>query len=285
MTVRLSLVVTTIGRVPEFVRLVRSVAGADRAPEIEIVVVDQSPDRRCIAALEEFGPAFPWQATTSGRGASRGRNAGIPLARGDVLAFPNDNTWYDAGTAAAVIEGFDRDPGLAGLSARLVTPDGRPSQLRWPDTAQEVSRRNFYRTSIMAGLFLRRDLVRDLGGFDEEIGTGSAGWAQSGEESDVVLRALARGARIRYDPALVVRQVDTRDDPDPAFVTKMRGYGAGQGYLWRAHSLEKHRLAWVVARKLVAAPVRAATGRTVLARADLAYARGCLTGYHRGMRA
>ena len=49
--------------------------------------------------------------------------------------------------------------------------------------------------AIMAGLFLRRDLVQELAGFDEGLGTGSAGWAQSGEESDVVLRALAGGAR------------------------------------------------------------------------------------------
>jgi len=37
----------------------------------------------------------------------------------------------------------------------------------------------------------------------------------------------------------------------------------------------------MLVRKLVAAPVRAVRGQRLLARADLAWARGCLSGYLR----
>jgi Glycosyl transferase family 2 len=279
MSPRLSLVVSTIGRVPELVRLARSVADSPVAGRVQLVVVDQSADRRALRALEHVDPQVTWTGTTSGRGVSLGRNTGLRLSDGDVVAFPNDNTWYPEEILPEVLARFDAEAGLQGLSARLLTADGRPAMLRWPARPALVDRDNFYRTVVSPGLFLRRTLVADLGGFDEAIGTGAIGPAQAGEESDLVLRALVGGARIRYEPDLVVRNDEPRDTAGSVFVTKMAGYGTGQGRLWRRHDLPVHRLAWIVARKLVAAPVRAGRGNLTLARADLAYARSCLRGY------
>jgi hypothetical protein len=145
-----------------------------------------------------------------------------------------------------------------------------------------VDRRNIHRTAISPTLFLRRSMVDELGGFDEHIGTGAAGPAQAGEESDLVLRALAAGHLIDYEPSLTVHNAEPRDAADRAFVVKMRGYGYGHGLVWRRHALPVHQLAWTVARKGVAAVVRAPSGRSTLARADIAWARACLVGYVRG---
>jgi hypothetical protein len=145
-----------------------------------------------------------------------------------------------------------------------------------------VQRSAVHRVAIAPSLFARRDLVGDLGGFDERMGTGAPGPAQSGEESDLLLRALDRGARIEYAEDIVVLNDEPRDRLDVRFVTKMAGYGVGQGVLWRRHALPLPLLAGLVGRKLVAAPVRAARGQRVLARSDLAWARGCVTGYLAG---
>ena len=43
-----------------------------------------------------------------------------------------------------------------------------------------------------------------VGGFDEELGLGSGTPWHSGEEIDYLVRALATGAHLEYDPSLVV---------------------------------------------------------------------------------
>jgi GT2 family glycosyltransferase len=282
MTVRLSLVVTTIGRVPEIVRLARSVAASPAAEQTELVVVDQSPDARARAAVAALDPAVRMLFGTSPRGASAGRNAGLALATGDLVGFPNDKSWYPAATLPALVARFDADPALDCLAAAVRTEDGRPAMLRWPRASGPVQRSAVHRVAIAPSLFARRDLVGDLGGFDERMGTGAPGPAQSGEESDLLLRALDRGARIEYAEDIVVLNDEPRDRLDVRFVTKMAGYGVGQGVLWRRHALPLPLLAGLVGRKLVAAPVRAARGQRVLARSDLAWARGCVTGYLAG---
>jgi GT2 family glycosyltransferase len=279
MTGRLSLVLTTVGRVPQVLRLARSVAASPVADQIELVLVDQSDDQRAARALAQLAPAVRWVTASSGRGASVGRNVGLRWATGEVVGFPNDNTWYPEGTLPALIDRFQSRPDLGGLCVPLTTQDGRPAMLRWALRPGPVRGRSAHRTVIAPGMFLRRELVERAGGFDERIGTGSPGRVQSGEEPDLVFRVQALGARVEYDPAFVVHNDDPRDELGPAFVTKMSGYGVGQGLIWRRHGLPVSGLAWMLARKLVAAPVRAVRGQRVLARADLAWARGCVAGY------
>ncbi|WP_298990505.1 glycosyltransferase family 2 protein [uncultured Pseudokineococcus sp.] len=280
----LSLVVTTVGRPQEFERLLRSVIASDLADRVELVLVDQSADQSCAAVLDRLAPpASPaplvrTARTTSGRGASHGRNTGLGLATAPVVGFPDDNCWYPEGALRAVVEAFADDPGLAGLSGRQLTEEGRPSMLRWKAAAGPVTRRNFLHTSIMSTMFFARDHMDAVGHFDETMGVGSFGWYGAGEESDLVLRVLAAGGRVRYDPALVVLQEEPREAPDERFVAKMLSYGCGMGHLWRLHGLSRAQLAYYAARKVGGVAVRTAQGRPVVARADAAYLRGLAAG-------
>ncbi len=178
-----------------------------------------------------------------------------------------------------MLDTFAAEPGLAGLSGRQQTLDGRPSMLRWPERGGPVTRTNFMKTSIMSGMFFRRGRLDRVGRFDEGMGVGSAGWYGAGEESDLLLRVLADGGQVRYDPGLVVLQDEPRDEADARFVAKMLRYGCGNGHLWRVHRLPRWLLAWYSARKAVGAAVRFTLGRTALARADLAYLRGTWAGW------
>lgn len=275
----LSLVVSTVGRPEEFARLVDSLVRTAPAGQVELVVCDQSADQSCATLLAELDPPLPWRATTSGRGASVGRNAGLQLARGSVLGFPDDNCWFPAGTLEQVLATFAAEPDLAGVCGQQQTVDGRPSMLRWPDRGGPVTRTNFMKTSIMSTMFFRRTRLDRVGPFDEGMGVGSAGWYGAGEESDLLLRVLDDGGQIRYDPALVVLQDEPRDEADDRFVAKMLRYGCGNGHLWRLHRLPRWLLAWYSARKAVGAGVRLVRGQRALARADLAYLRGTWAGW------
>jgi len=275
---RISLVCTTVGRPVEFARLLASVEASDAVDAVELILVDQSADQATAAVLSQGERRVRVLATTSGRGASRGRNAGLRLATAPLVGFPDDNCWYPPGTLSKVLQIFTEEPGLTVLSGRQTTLDGRPSMLRWLTSPRPVTRRNLHRTTIMSTMFFERAAVDSAGGFDEGMGVGSEGWYGAGEESDLLLKILRSGQRAYYDPALVVFQDEPRDAADEAYVTKMLRYGCGMGHLWRLHRLPADQLLWYSARKLAAFAVRTVTGRRAAGRADLAYLRGTLAG-------
>lgn len=277
-TPELAIVVSTIGRQAEFRRLMTSLQRNQQAAAVEVVVVDQSEDGRCAAVLGERDWTMSVRATTSGRGASVGRNVGLSLTSAPVVAFPDDDAWYPSDAIGQVLDTFALRPDIAGLCGRQVTVDGRGSMLRWQAGPGPVTARNFLRTSITSTMFFRRRWLDRVGPFDENMGVGSASWYGACEESDLLLRIIEAGGGVRYDPSLLVHQDEPRDEPDPRFVTKMLSYGCGQGHLWRKRDLPVGQLAYYCARKLVAATVRATRGERTLARADLAWLYGNIAG-------
>jgi GT2 family glycosyltransferase len=277
-TPQLSLVVSTIGRPEALRRLIGSVATADDSAAVELILVDQSVDRRAIAVLDADPPSFRWSATTSAPGLSHGRNIGLRHATGALVAFPDDDCWYRPDTIRRVLARFADDPGIGVLGGRALTADGRPSLLRWAPTARRITSRNYHRTTISFTLFVRRGLVDGAGGFDEGLGVGAAGWYGAGEESDLVLRLLATGAVTAYDPDVAVHHDDARLDPTPELVDKMLRYGCGQGHLWRRHHIQRAHVAYLLGRKAAGVIRHRVSGDPLRARADAAYVRGCIAG-------
>ena len=275
----LSIVVSTIGRQDAFRRLMQSIQDSPDAARVEFVVVDQSDDQRCIAVVDSQDWAMSTKTLTSGRGASVGRNAGLRVATAPVIAFPDDDAWYPAGSLGEVLAYLDRQPALAGVCGRQVTADGRGSMLRWQTEPGPVTARNFLQTSIMSTMFFRREWLDKVGEFDENMGVGSASWYGACEESDLLLRVIEAGGVVPYEPELLVFQEEPRDEPDAEFVLKMLKYGCGQGHLWRKRNLSRPQLGYFLARKLVAATVRTARGERTLAKADLAWLRGNIAGF------
>ncbi|MFN8032361.1 MAG: glycosyltransferase family A protein [Mycobacterium sp.] len=275
----ISLVCSTIGRVDALKRQLDVLAESELAEQVEFILVDQSPEQACAQLVRDRGLPGPWNVTTSGRGASVGRNAGLALATAPVVAFPDDNCWYAPDTVRKVLTALAERPDIQGLSAKQITADGSPSMLRWLDQEVEVTRNNFMRSSICSTLFLRRAALPSVAPFDESIGTGSPGWRGAGEESDLLLRMLATGHTMLFRPDIVVYQEDEGTEPGEEYVEKMLRYGVGIGHLWRRHRLPIRILAYHSARKMIGTVVRAARGERIRSRADRAYLRGTLAGW------
>ena len=277
--VALSVIVSTIGRPADLRRLIDSLIGQDRPDDFELIVVDQSDDGSCIALLTGLELPFECRWTTSARGVSVGRNAGAALAAGWLFTFPDDNCWYAPDTVNAVLELVPERGAPDAISGIQVTEDGQPSMLRWPPSARPITRRNVQFTAIESTIFCKRTLFEVLAGFDESMGVGSPGPFQAGEGTDLLLRAIDAGASVAYEPGIQVIQHDPRRSDTTGFDKKMAGYGRGIGHLYRIHHLPKSEMAYLMARKVVAAGVRTLRGRRDLARADLAWARGLAAGY------
>jgi GT2 family glycosyltransferase len=119
-------VVLTMGRRPaDLDRAVRSVLG-QQGVSLDVIVVGNGweptgiPDG--VAAL-----GLPRNV-----GIPAGRNAGVPLVRGDLLLFLDDDAWLpDPTFLRTLADRFAADPRLGLVQPRPVDPTGLPGPARW----------------------------------------------------------------------------------------------------------------------------------------------------------
>lgn len=235
--VDLGLVVTTLGRVDPLERLLESLHGQLEAGDrLVIVAQERAPEIEALASAHR-GPDLAITVTTSGRGASLGRNTGVAhLGTGDfLLLFPNDTTWFPAGSIASLRERAD-DMNAGALT--VIDENGPKFTLPDPDTA--LDRWNVW-SVIEMGLVMRRSVFDELGGFDAGIGTGAQTPWQAGEATDLLLRLLARRPDLagRFcwlpDDVTVGGVADARGLSTSERRRKLRAYGRGLGRLVMRH--------------------------------------------------
>jgi GT2 family glycosyltransferase len=271
----LDLVVATVGRTEELERFLESVE-VQGYEHVRVIVVDQNADERVDEIVRRRG--LELVHARSQQGLSRGRNAGLAHVEAELVAFPDDDCVYPAGLLERVTERF-RDPGLDGLTGRAEDVDGG-SSASWKSDRAMLTDDNLWNRAISFTIFLRRDVVQRVGPFDERLGLGSPEPWSSGEEIDYLIRAVRGGARVEYDPSLIVGHPVREDDARIGARD-----GASVGYLLRKHDYP----ARVVARMLVR-PVGGVLRSLVRldgsrARYHLATFRGRVRGYRGAKRA
>ena len=268
------LVVATVGRVDDLGRLLDSLERQTHRA-FAVRVVDQNEDDRLRQVLAAH-PGLDLAHVRSQRGLSRARNAVLGSLDADVVAFPDDDCTYPEGLLERVARRLDEDPGLDGVTGRAAAPDGASSP-SWKSESAALTRENLWNRAISFTIFLRRELVARVGAFDEQLGLGSGTPWHSGEEIDYLVRAVDAGARIEYDPSLVVTH-EVRDDGDLGFRD-----GASIGYLLHKHRYPPRVLARMLARPVGGVAVSLARRDRERAGFHAATLRGRLAGY-RGAR-
>lgn len=268
------LVVATVGRVDDLGRLLDSLERQTHRA-FAVRVVDQNTDDRLRPVLAAH-PGLDLAHVRSQRGLSRARNAVLGSLDADVVAFPDDDCTYPEGLLERVARRLDEDPGLEGVTGRAAANDGASSP-SWKPESAVLTRENLWNRAISFTIFLRRELVARVGAFDEQLGLGSGTPWHSGEEIDYLVRAVDAGARIEYDPSLVVTH-EVRDDHELGFRD-----GASIGYLLRKHRYPPRVLARMLARPVGGVAVSLARRDRERAGFHAATLRGRLAGY-RGAR-
>ncbi|WP_448809371.1 glycosyltransferase family 2 protein [Agromyces bauzanensis] len=237
----LGLVVSTLGRTEPLERLLRSLAGQVRSGD-RLVIVSQDRLAEVAALAERFrSDDFAIEVTTSERGASRGRNAGVAGLPPDerLLHFPNDTTWFPEGTVEAM-----RAAAPALTVGALTVVDEHGPKFTLPAPGTPLDRWNVW-SVIEMGLLMRRSVFDELGGFDVGYGTGAPTPWQAGEATDLLLRLLARRPDLARDFAWLPPEVAVGGIADPAGLSagerrrKLRAYGRGLGRL-----VLQHRYPW-----------------------------------------
>jgi len=264
------LVVATVGRREELGRFLDSVA-AQGYPRVRVVVVDQNEDDRVAAVLADRAIALVRRR--SPRGLARARNVGLREVDADLVAFPDDDCVYPPGLLRKVAERFVRAPDLDGLTGRAADAAGA-SSASWESDAAVLTDDNHWNRANSAAVFLRGAVVARVGQFDERLGLGSQEPWASGEETDYLIRAVRAGARIEYDPGLVVQHDVVEDDPRIGLRD-----GASVGYLLRKHGYPTRVVARMLVRPLGGIVLSLARRDTARARYYAASLRGRIRGY------
>lgn len=246
------MVMATLGRVTEIDRCVDTLAAQTRK-DFELIVVDQNPDDRLVpvvARARALGLDCH-HLRQSEPNLCKARNAGIEHARGEVVAFPDDDCWYEHDVVDKVLQRFEKQPSLDGLVIRWVergdTPTGRLHFHEYASLSGPVG------SSIT--VFFRRERLRAAGNFDTALGLHS--WYGAGEETDLMLRLLKDGAEVELDANILVHHPWGSANKQPLMksFSNMRKRARGTGALYARHPLS----VWVILRGLLSPWLRLVT--------------------------
>jgi GT2 family glycosyltransferase len=278
----IDLVVPTVGRTVEAERFLESVAGQTWQERIRVILIDQNPDERLGPIVDSWRDRVEVLHLRSEPGTSRACNVGFRHCTADIIGRADDDCWYPPDALGRVVEAFHKHAGWDALSGMSCDEAGRPTQLRWDRTAGTVTRRNVFRRAIAFTLFMRRSLIESLGDWDETYGPrpfpdGTTGGAS--EESEYLLRALAAGFTIGYEPSIRVYHADsTPSAHDRSAMRKAYSYGLDHSRLLKQYGFPRWYTAWRSAQLTAGAGLFLARGEPGRARFYAAMARGRLAG-------
>ncbi len=219
--------VCTRDRTDDLARCLTALAALDY-PRLDLLVVDNAPSSDATARLvtsrfpsvryvREIRPGLDWA-----------RNRAIAEARGDILAYTDDDVIVDPGWVRAIARAFALDPTIGAITglvlpAELDTPAqqwfeayggfGRGFDRRWyrppsrgPVAAVHGGTGKFGTGANMA---FRRVVFDRIGGFDPALDVGTV--TSGGGDLEMFFRVLKHGQTLLYEPAAIVRHRHRRE--------------------------------------------------------------------------
>ena len=218
-------------------------------PHFELLVVDNNPTSGLTPpVVDDFTSSTDIHVRiveAPGQGLSIARNVAIRSAQHDIVAFTDDDVLVDEFWLKNLAYGFSRDSRVACVcgmvpSAELVTSaqsyfDRRVGwaagcepavfDMAVPPPDDPLFPMRVAQFGTGANFAVRRDVLIELGGFDEGLGIGSP--AGGGEDIDIFVRILLAGHLLVREPAAVVWHRHRRTAAE--LEVQVHNYGLGLG--------------------------------------------------------
>jgi glycosyltransferase involved in cell wall biosynthesis len=231
-----SLIVPTVGRTAELMRLLESLRDQTYR-RFEVIVVDQNADDRVANVIAKSATGLPIIHLRSEPGASTARNAGLSHATGDVIGYPDDDCWYPPELLQETAR-FLAVRAQDGVGGKEVDAAGF-SPNEWDSAAGPITRFNAWGRAKGFSFFLRRHVVEAVGPFDERLGPGSGTPWGAGEDTDYIIRAVKKGFRIWYMPSLIIHHPFhpyAHRFGTQQWIERGYSYGRAMGLVMRKHN-------------------------------------------------
>jgi glycosyltransferase involved in cell wall biosynthesis len=247
---KFSLIMGTVGRSVEIERFILSLLAQDY-DNYELIMIDQNEDDRAKTLYDKYCDKLTIRYLRSERGLSRARNVGLRQARGDIIAFPDDDCSYLPNILSYVASQFNAEERLSCLTGCSIDSTGKPTQGRWARRTLTVNRYNIFVCVTSYTVFIRGEAAAKIGPFDETLGIGSGTLWGSGEETNYLLQLLENSMYVRYDPALRIIHGEPNVVLNDKAFSRGRLYNRGFGRVLRLNCYSYWFVLYVVARPLV----------------------------------
>ena len=210
----------------------------DLQPVPELIVVDNNSSDDTRAVVERFREASFLRVKylkESKQGLSFARNTGVREATSSIIAFTDDDC-VPARNWITTIDGeFRGDPSLAILGGRVEPFENSDEGLGTRHLSERVQIDTYellHTWMIGCNFAITRKAIDVLGPFDTGLGRGTL--VDSGEDRDLLYRALKRGFNMVCSPDLLVYHGHGRHTED-AIESSRRSYARGRGAFYWKH--------------------------------------------------
>jgi len=233
--------VCTRDRHEDLATCLESLAKLDPMP-LEVIVVDNAPKTGATERL--VAVRFPWvrYVHEPRPGLDWARNRAILEARGEILAYTDDDCVADPGWVGALAGLFADDPGVTAVTGLVVPYEleteaqhlferaggfGRGYRRHWnavdPERGLPWEYCGAGRFGTGANMAYRRSAFSQIGAFDPALDVGTL--TNGGGDLDMFFRVLVEGHTLVYEPAAVIRHRHRRGYPELRRQLANNGYG------------------------------------------------------------
>jgi len=225
----LSVAVCTRDRPEHLAICLNALRKLSRAP-LEILVIDNAPKTQATRELIETSFPEVTYILEPTPGLDWARNRAIASAKGDIVAYTDDDVVVDEGWADAIVRMFARNENVMAVTG-LVVPyelETEPQVLfekyggfsrgftrKWyrPSDAERVKLAMLHagagKFGTGANMAYRRSVFSEIGMFDPALDVGTV--TNGGGDLDMFFRVLKFGHTLVYEPAAMVRHRHRQD--------------------------------------------------------------------------
>jgi glycosyltransferase involved in cell wall biosynthesis len=247
-----SLVLATLGRDRELIDLFNSLR-SQSYKDFELIIIDQNQDGKIDPIVEMFRDDIRIDhIKVDFIGNARARDYGIGFAKGDILAFPDDDCVYESDVLEKVVAEFEKQKDLAILVAGSYDFDKMSFSVGVNHSKPRYLSRYYMMGVEFTHFFHTGRLASGEFYLDRDFGIGSK--YPGGEGFELLYRLLRAKCKAFYTPYIKIYHANK--DRYEIGRKRMLMYSAGVGAYIRKFTNERDAaMVYYIIRKMFVAPL------------------------------